>query len=424
MKKYIIITILSIPFFFAALAQTSLKELTENPGKAGGVLYAYPFNGASYTTPPKGYKPFYISHFSRHGSRYLINDDEYKWPLDLLTDAEQAGALTPLGKDVLGRLKLVWDEARGRGGDLSPLGVRQHRGIAERMYQSYPQVFEGELSISARSTLVVRCVLSMDAFCERLKELNPRLNITRESSHRHMPDICPPYSPEAEVFRSAKDTWREEYRKFEEKHVNPDRLINSLFSNKSFIVQKVNPPMLMKALGEIAGSMQNLETKVSFYDIFEPQELFDLWQCKNYHNYVVDGPSSKSGGATINMIKPLLKDIVDKANEAINTDSRGATLRFGHDGNLIPLLALMHVEGFYESISEPSDFYKVWCNFKAVPMATNIQLVFYRKSGSDEVLVKFLHNENEILIPPVKSDILPYYKWKDVEKFYSMLLNE
>lgn len=424
MRRFIIGTILSIPFFFAALAQTSLQEVAESPEKAGGVLYAYPFTRASYTSPPKGYKAFYISHFSRHGSRYLINDDEYKWPLDLFDNAAKAGALTPLGKNVHNRLKLVWAEAQGRGGDLSPLGVKQHRGIAERMFQSYPQVFEGELSISARSTLVVRCVLSMDAFCERLKELNPKLNITRESSHRHMPDICPPYSQEAEAFRSAKDTWREEYRKFEENHVNPDRLINSLFSDKLFVVQKVNPSALMKALGEIAGSMQNMETKVSFYDIFESQELFDLWQCKNYHNYVVDGPSSKSEGATINMIKPLLKDIVNKANEAIKSNKRGATLRFGHDGNLIPLLALMHVEGFYESISNPDDFYKVWCNFKAVPMATNIQLVFYQKSGSDEVLVKFLHNEKEVLIPPVKSDIAPYYKWKDVEAFYSKLLGE
>lgn len=421
MRKILALFVLCVPLITVS-AQTSLQEITETPQKSGGVLYAYPFKGENYTAPPKGYEAFYISHFGRHGSRYLINNDEYKWPLELLESASAARALTPLGEDVLGRLKQVWEEARGRGGDLSPLGVRQHRGIAERMYNSYPQIFDSNLDISARSTLVTRCILSMDAFCERLKELNPGLNISRNASHRHMPDICPPYSPEAETFRSAKDTWREEYRKFEESHIKPERLVNSLFSDKTFITEKVNPSALMKALGEIAGSVQNMEVNVSFYDIFTTEELFDIWQCKNYHNYVVDGPSSKSAGATIRMINPLLKDIMDKADDVIQSKGKGATLRFGHDGNLIPLLALMHVQNCYESISNTTDFYKVWSNFKTVPMASNIQIVFYRKSGSDDILVKFLHNEKEVLITPVKSDIPPFYKWKDVENFYSGLL--
>lgn len=407
MRKILALFVLCVPLITVS-AQTSLQEITETPQKSGGVLYAYPFKGENYTAPPKGYEAFYISHFGRHGSRYLINDDEYKWPLELLESASAARALTPLGEDVLGRLKQVWEEARGRGGDLSPLGVRQHRGIAERMYNSYPQIFDSNLDISARSTLVTRCILSMDAFCERLKELNPGLNISRNASHRHMPDICPPYSPEAETFRSAKDTWREEYRKFEESHIKPERLVNSLFSDKTFITEKVNPSALMKALGEIAGSVQNMEVNVSFYDIFTTEELFDIWQCKNYHNYVVDGPSSKSAGATIRMINPLLKDIMDKADDVIQSKGKGATLRFGHDGNLIPLLALMHVQNCYESISNTTDFYKVWSNFKTVPMASNIQIVFYRKSGSDDILVKFLHNEKEVLITPVKSDIPPF----------------
>ena len=50
-------------------------------------------------------------------------------------------------------------------------------------------------------------------------------------------------------------------------------------------------------------------------------------------------------------------------------------------------------------------------------MAGNIQLVFYRKPGSDDVLVKFLLNENETSIP-VKTDVAPYYHWADVKRFW------
>lgn len=50
-------------------------------------------------------------------------------------------------------------------------------------------------------------------------------------------------------------------------------------------------------------------------------------------------------------------------------------------------------------------------------MAANVQLIFFSKKGSDDILVKFMLNEKEVKIP-LKSDIAPYYHWKDVEKFY------
>ena len=35
-----------------------------------------------------------------------------------------------------------------------------------------------------------RCILSMAAFNERLKELNPEIRMIRESSQRYIPYIC------------------------------------------------------------------------------------------------------------------------------------------------------------------------------------------------------------------------------------------
>ena len=48
-----------------------------------------------------------------------------------------------------------------------------------------------------------------------------------------------------------------------------------------------------------------------------------------------------------------------------------------------------------------------------MPMATNMQIVFYRNGGGD-VLVKVLYNEREaalVGLAPVKG---PYYRWQDV----------
>ncbi|GBU08800.1 multiple inositol polyphosphate histidine phosphatase 1 [Bacteroidales bacterium] len=404
------------------IAQTTKQELFDNLDKMAGVYYAYPSNEiVDQTVAPKGYEPFYISHFGRHGSRYLINDSDYKWILDLFRDADGQNALTDLGVDVLARIEKIWIEAQGRGGDLSPLGLHQQRGIAERMYRSYPEVFSDGVEISARSTLVVRCVLSMDGFSERLKELNPRLQITREASNKYM-NYLNFHTREAVDFRSQKDTWRKEYNKFEKAHMQGQRLIHSLFCDSTYIQQNVDSGSLMFGLYRIASVIQNMDTKISFYDLFKEEELFGLWQVKNYSLYVEYANSALNKGIMMENAKPVLSNILSSAKDAIDSKKKGATLRFAHDGNIIPLATLLHLQDCYKSVSKPSEFYKAWSDFKVAPMAGNIQIIFFRNNNSDDVVVKFLLNEREILVPPIKSEILPYYHWKDVEYYYKSLL--
>ncbi len=424
MRKHFLFAIFFTFAFGLIQAQTTREEVFDKIEKTGAVYFAYPSDDIKPETPaPKGYEPFYISHFSRHGSRYLISDEDYKKPIAVFKKAYEANALTDLGKDVYQRLQVIWEEAEGHGGDLSPLGERQQRDIAERMYRKYPQAFDPAGSYSARSTLVVRCVLSMDAFCERLKELDPKLKIQREASNKYVKYLNH-HTKEAIEFRTDKDKklWRKQYEQFEQEHVKPARLINSLFSDTDYIYTNIYPAELMWQLYWIASDMQNVEANVCLYDIFEKQELFDLWQCLNYRHYVNDGNSALSNGLMMENAKPVVRNILNSANEIIESNGKGGTFRFAHDGNLIPLSQLLHLEGAYTSISEPEEFYKAWSDFKIAPMAGNIQMIFYRKKGSDDILVKFLQHENEVAIPPVKTDNFPYYNWKEIEAFYNSLL--
>lgn len=50
-------------------------------------------------------------------------------------------------------------------------------------------------------------------------------------------------------------------------------------------------------------------------------------------------------------------------------------------------------------------------------MATNIQLVFFRRPDGGDVLVKFLFNERESRIR-LESDLAPYYRWNDVKRYF------
>ena len=62
-----------------------------------------------------------------------------------------------------------------------------------------------------------------------------------------------------------------------------------------------------------------------------------------------------------------------------------------------------------------------WCCTDFIPMAGNIQLVYYRKAGSDDVLVKVLMNEREATLP-IATDIAPFYHWSEVRAYFMDVL--
>lgn len=416
MKK-IFLAVIAINAIFATYAQTSREEMAADLNKTGGVYFAYPSVSADNTPAPKGYKPFHVSHYGRHGSRYLISDNDYKWMANLMHQADSAGALTALGRDVMQRIDTLMVETQGRGGDLSPLGRRQHRGIAARMQANYPEVFTADSKITARSTLVPRCILSMASFCESLKEKNPRLWIDMESSNRYMPYLC--HSEKAsDDFNSHKGWWQEVYRKFDEKNTRPERIVTSIFSDGEFVDRYVQPHDFMWGLYWLASDAQNTEGRIDFYDLFTDDELFDLWQCFNARFYAQHANYGPAEGKHLHNADNLLDNIISTADEAIKSSTPSAALRFGHDGNVVPLTARMHLEGCDSMVNRPEDFYTAWCDWKVSPMAANIQLIFYRNSKNPEdVLVKILHNEKETRIP-VATDSWPYYRWEDVKAFW------
>lgn len=391
------------------------EEIMQSPEKMGSIYYAYPTPDGIRTPAPEGYSPFYVSHYGRHGSRWMTSDERYLEVIRVFDTFHEKSGLTALGEDVRLRLQKVWENARGRGGDLTSLGERQHKAIARRLYQQYPQIFRDSACISARSSTSVRCIMSMSAFSEQLKELNPSLRITREANRRYM-DYIAYTSPELEEFSSDSAAWRTGFRCYEESHTRPERLTATLFTNP----QEVKDPRgLMMGLYWIASDMQDVELPLSFYDLFEKEELFNIWQSINYRMYICNANAPLNGGVAPESAKSLLKNIIESADHAIRKGTPCATLRFGHDTNLIRLLALMQVEGCSNQETDPDRYYLAWQDFRISPMGANLQLIFF-KNGQGEVIVKLLHNENEVKLP-IDSPIAPYYQWEAVKAFYNHL---
>ena len=165
---------------------TIRDELRKCSEKTGSVYYAYNYEKPEYSPVPQGYKPFYISHYGRHGSRWIPTEERYTNVISIFNDNQ----LTPLGKEVSKRLEQVWDNAKGNAGQLTPLGKKQHQEIAIRMYHNYSSIFTNNKNVDARSSVVNRCINSMTYFSNELKELQTGLKKTTDSDTVHMSYIA------------------------------------------------------------------------------------------------------------------------------------------------------------------------------------------------------------------------------------------
>jgi Histidine acid phosphatase. len=290
-------------------AQTdSVKaEIIKDFHKMGSNYYAYPTPEAKYTKVPAGYKPFYLSHYGRHGSRFHQPADHYHELYNTLTKADSAGKLTELGKNLLERAKYLDEYAAPRAGDLTQLGVAQHQGIAKRMVKNFPEVFKNDAYIEAYASTSVRCVVSMAAFLEELRAQKPKLDIHQESG-KYLMNFISPLDFGKIIGESNTPAWQKENEKLYS-HVDPTRMMRAIFNDTNYIKKKVNAGDLYSKIYEIGNSLQGSpEIEFNFDDLWTAEDMFERWRAQNAWWYSVLGnnPFAKKQG--LENARPLLKN--------------------------------------------------------------------------------------------------------------------
>ncbi len=395
------------------------EDFKANPKLSANNYQAYPIDGFPAITPaPAGYEPFFINHYGRHGSRWLINDNKYAYPLQMLEKGERYGKLTPRGQGVLDILRQVYDASRGRLGELSDIGAEQHQGIARRMYQNFPQVFQDGAPVVARSTIVIRCILSMQNEVDMLASLNPRLDITTDASQATMYYMN--YSDS--VVKPLRASQADLLKKYREKWINPKGMLKKLFKDQRFAKDSVdNPGKMMLYLMEVTGNMQSHHQfeNVNLYDLFSADDIYNVWRYNNASWYITSGETPLTQCRVDYMEANLLRNFIEDADRATTTDdpAPGASLRFGHESVVLPLCCLMGLNGADYRTTDLETLDQHWQTYKIFPMAANIQFVYFRKAGSDDILMLPLLNEREATLP-VQTDVAPYYHWSDVRDYF------
>lgn len=396
----------------------------DNLKKFAGSVYAYEAPTEPLTPAPKGFKPVYLTHFGRHGSRFLDNASNYDRPYNILKEADDAGALTDFGKDVLRRVEIIRAEADQRAGDLTQKGMQQHRDIARRMVENYPELFTNDKIIMARSTTSHRVLVSEYSALMQILRMRPKIKFDYDSSNHDEPWM---YTEDKGV-SAHKRKINAAVQEFNQRHTHPERLMKALFKDPEYI--KTNggrdqSGSLYTSLYDLASYVQGSDPGVDLNDVFTFDEWYDLFLMNNMRWYSQAGYSPLTDNVIPYGHCATLQNFIDFADEALAGNGVSVMLRYGHEVTLMSFFSLLDLNGSGYSTDDLESVADHWVAYDLACMGGNVQWVFFRdRKGT--VIVKFLMNEVEATLPEAvpfyKDDkgreFKPYYRWEDVRKFY------
>lgn len=400
-----------------ALALLSSPSYSQTPDcdSLRGIYKRYNAPSVVQDTPaPKGYAPVYISHYSRHGSRYHSAPSFVSVSRDSLKAAQGRGTLTPLGERTLAFLDHLWNESDGCWGELTDIGAQEHKDIIRRMVKRFTPVFKGERRVDAFSSTRTRCIISMNAGVSTLSAAAPKLQFSfycGEKYNRlvrnetHLKDAQAWYNPRLDSALVAARDWGECIGRFYT-DCRADALGKMMIA-RSLWYSWADAPCLGLNGDEILEG-------------FMPEELWDMARWVDMNICMKCLRTDRFQEQRILSQTPLLQDIIRRADATLSDGKSAATLRYGHDANLVPLLGLMKVKGFERTyvLSDRPDSH--WNNARMMCMASNLQLVFYRHPKKTAVLVKILFNEKEMSVCGLDAVHGPYYDWAALKRFWRL----
>lgn len=403
----------------AVVKYDTRSEMMADKNLLGGEYYMYPLDEVSITPAPKGYKPVYISHIGRHGARYGLGDGVYEAVRKVLSEAHSAGKLTAAGEDLYSRYEKFYPSVANRGGDLTVEGQKQHRFIAATMYKEFPEVFKGKTRASVLSTAVPRVMLSMMSFMDELKGLDKDLTYSVDAGRVYLPVLEPdggqnPYRVKTQIPPEAKASAAEVQASL----IDPKAFCSRYFNDTDYLESTFGMWQFESNLRTVVVGIQCLDGEQAdkFSDIFTFDELFGIWEVRNYNGYLYMGrsPLTDNFGCTKNAA--ILENIIKEADKDLASGEVQLSLRFSHDTAVLPLVSYMRLDNFGVVVDDPKEVKNFWRSDK-VPMAANLQLIFYRGKRASEILVKVLYNGHEASLP-IPQVAPSFYSWTAFKEYY------
>lgn len=361
---------------------------------------------------PDSLVPVFVNHVGRHGARFLSSPATAVALNGALQRADSAGVLSPLGKELLGVARYVLEISHNRWGALDSLGMAEQRGIASRMFRTYPHLF-ADGRVRALSSYSPRCVMSMYEFTHQLDRLNNSVEIYTSSGRQNSP-LMRPFDTDRDYVEWAKEkVWKAPYDMFFETTA-PASPARRLIADAGFLSHKEALDLVWNEYKVLAG-LPAMGIEVDFGKYFTLEEMNALWACENLGHYLRRTATTLSDEPA-QIASLLLMNLINSAQEVVDGKVDATVqLRFGHAETLMPLLSLMRLKGCYYMTNYFDTVALHWRDFYVVPMASNLQMVLFRSSTGrfyvrtelNEVPVPLLPDSDEIYVPwPAARDYL------------------
>lgn len=373
---------------------------------------------------PEGFEPFYFTLVGRHGSRYDQSERRFKSILSVYRKADSLGILTEQGKHLYAHIAEIEAAQEGRSGELSELGYNQWLGIAHRAYKNFAPVF-AEGSIEGKSSTSLRCLLSLVAFNQGIKEHSPQLAIYQQARKSELAIVRPlydnPNTPELarKIHKECgeKGEWNKNLSVWV-KESDASSFLSKVTTDRKRLIKECGGKSYFNVLrysfrALLFGENFELGDRKLLTELFTPEEMYRIYvhQTAKWVNTSV-GRGKDEVEMYSSFMRPMVDDIVAKCNAAIEgKNPHKANLRFTHDSYVGPLLSVMGYEGCVPQYNTDIELATTSFNFgTVVPMAANLQIVLYRNKRG-EVLVRSLVNERDAYLP-IKCATAPFYPWK------------
>lgn len=398
------------------------EEIQKCPEKAAGIYYVGEFNKTA-SQAPEGYEPFYINGFFRHGARQIDDPKTYPTVYEAFEKALSEDNLTPFGQAVLQRLSVLKPSLMYHEGDLTQIGRRQAEGIGKRMAEHYPAVFKEKPFLKANSTNVLRVTATMNGVIRGICSEFPEVDWAEIADSRSFLPVLNPYGMTCPgkldidyAMHDKRGEWYGKYCNFRDSLICDRTILARLFKDTEPVEEEYGGYEFCHRLWLMASLMQCLDRQAPIWDIFTPSEILAWAEVENYKYYAQKGPEPVNHGRGWGLASRTLKHIIQEADCDIKAGRHGANLNFGHDGTVMGLMANLGSGSWAESTDRPEKAFGLW-RYWNIPMASNIQLVFFRNPEGD-IILKVMLNEEDLELPALSPVCGRYYRWDDFREHY------
>lgn len=397
--------------YFLLISLTALSAYAVNPTATNYSFADCQGSAKPYSAPtrpvdvPDSLTAVMINHVGRHGARYAASPAHTATLAKALKEAERQGTITPLGRQLMKTVDRITVATGSRWGQLDSLGAAEQRGIASRMYASFPHLF-GANSVCAISSYVPRCVMSMYEFTHQLALLDRNTELTASSGKR--------FSPLMRFFSE-----NEEYKNV----VKSPEITGAIdaFTSSAITMEplrrvlgrgfRMGPDSIAVAMAEysVLSGMEAIGMTSEAPEYFSLAEYNSLWSIFNIRQYY-DRTQTTVSSIPADIAKPLLEDLISTTDDFIAATDGKATvnLRFGHAETLMPLLSLMRLPGCLYLTRHPDTVGLHWRDFDIIPMAANLQMILFR---SDTGRYYMRIDLNEQPVAPIAGSKSVYVPW-------------